>query len=174
MEEQKEHKYVQQELEALSPTLARLKSAEKPVAAPAYYFELLTGQVLDRIRQQEEATQGIRFHRPLTIWGKLSDLFRQPAYGLALAALLLLLLALPLWLLQAGPGQSNALTLSEEEINTYIDQYLDDFDLGLLVEEADWNEPGTEVFTEEDSLREEEMQDFFDELLDDVYLEELL
>ena len=64
--------------------------------------------------------------------------------------------------------------MSEEGINEYINYYLDDFDLSLLAAEAAFNFPETELFPDEDSVEENAMQDYFEELLEDVDLEELL
>lgn len=175
MGNEKNKRSVREELEVISPQLARLKEQVPPVDIPTGYFDQLSDNVMRQIREEAAITR-----KPVTEsprqpwWSVLFNTFQQPAYALALASVVILLVSV-LVLRPDNQAQTGIeLTMSEEDINDYINYHIDDFDLGLLAEEAADDPEEELLFMEEEELEKGAMDEYFDELLDEIDLEELL
>jgi hypothetical protein len=167
-------KSVREELESISPPLAKLKAQSSPVKIPERYFDQLSDEVLQRIKREE----GLSIRTPEVPrqpwWAAISGLFRRPAYPMALAGIAILLICITV-LPFGGPVEIHPeLAMSDEDINDYINFHIDDFDLSLLVEESPEAAPNESFMMEGDSLDKEGMDEYFDEWLDEISLEELL
>lgn len=168
---------VLEELESIAPKLAEVKKTVPPVNTPPHYFEALSADIFRRIRE-EETRPSVRKNwlERCRLLGQeaLGFLFR-PSYALALGSVAILLIgAFVFFLNQASPSTSTEIVLSDSDINEYLEAYIDDFELGLLAEEVPGNSEEVEMFPAGDSLEEDLLEDYFDELLDDLELEELL
>ncbi|MCB0632460.1 MAG: hypothetical protein R2824_35510 [Saprospiraceae bacterium] len=175
MKHKKEHKHIQQELEDISPGLARLRPRESPIEVPPAYFNRLSDEVWQKL--QTPSPQPV-----VSVWERwqqwLISFFAErwkPAYAYALAGMAILVISLSI-LFKKDDQQlaSGKITISEADIEAYINVHLDEFDLRLLAEESQADPLDSDLFPEEDSLEETEMDLYFDEMLDDMELEELL
>lgn len=175
MGKEKNKRSVREELEVISPQLARLKEQVPPVDIPADYFDQLSDNVMRQIREEAAATRKPAPESPWQAWwSALLSIFQQPAYALALASVVIVLVIV---LVLRPDNQSQTgmeLTMSDEDINDYINYHIDDFDLGLLAEEAADDPEELPLLMEEEELEKGAMDEYFDELLDEIDLEELL
>lgn len=169
MGSKEEQKRIRQELKDLAPGLAQLKTNEKPPDIPAHYYEQLPDQIFQRIREaQAESVPRLERGLPQQFLQQIRLIFSQPAYAMAFAGLAVVIIALAVLLRDETGGSVDATALSEEDIIQYIDYHIDEFDLGLLMEGAD-PEPFEEEFLPgEDSLEESDLEDYLEELLDEV------
>lgn len=166
---------VQEELEALSPGLAKLKKQGTPVDLPPGYFDQLSDSIMQRIAQEQATPKADPAADRQPWWIFLERFLPRPAYAMALAAGLVLLVSIGILRSINQPGSTTPeLALSDADINDYINYHIDDFDLGLLAEEASDTPQEAPLMLEEDSLDQEEMDAYFDEWLDEIDLEELL
>ena len=177
MRSKKEPEGIRKELEDLAPGLAQLKANEKLPDIPVHYFEELPDQVFQRIR----AAQAAPAHRHEgrwwpQLWQLIRQVFAQPAYAVGLAGLALVVIALGVLHRAHNSAAGDAVALSDEDILKYIDYHIDDFDLGLLMEGDDqgYLEEEEAALPAEDSLEQGDLEDYLEELLDEVGLEELL
>lgn len=177
MGHEKQEPSVQEELQSIAPRLAQMKDQEPRLTAPDGYFDQLSDELFRRIREDERRSgpqleQGIFWQR---VRNYLFGIRQRPVYAMALAGLALLLVCIAVF---SVPGKSDDLAeinLSDEEINDYINYHLDDFDLNLLAEEAAGDpDAQDELILKEDSLDDPLLDQYFDELLDEIDLEELL
>lgn len=173
----KKDKYIQEELEEFSPLLSQMKKqgVEDGYQVPFNFFEELPDLVLEQTKAKQATNTT---HQPNIKWWEdiknaINILF-QPRYALGFATIALLIIA-TLYLIPNTTVHSAApLALEEissEEIDAYISQHLDDFQEEILEQEE-----LVEVFENEESLniKEEELEEYFDDMLDDVELENLL
>lgn len=175
MGKEKNKRSVREELELISPQLARLKEQVPPVDIPNGYFDQLSDNVLQQIREERSiARKPAAEASGQQWWAPLLRLFQQPAYAMALASVVLILVSV--LVLRPDDQRRNEveLTMSDEDINDYINYHIDDFDLGLLAEEAADELEGMPLILENTNLDKGEMDEYFDELLDELDLEELL
>lgn len=173
MSKEKQERSVREELEALAPGLSRLRAQEMFPEPPVGYFDRLPDEVWQRIRREDvrEASGSAAF------WSRVRRLkpapgFRSVAYAAA-ATIAILLISLALFTGRQHAGGTEELSLSASDINEYIEYHIDDFDLRLLAEEAAGDEE-EELLKAEDSLRDGAIENYLDEIIDDLELEELL
>lgn len=170
-----ERQHIEEELESLAPGLARFRKSEAPLEAPPGYFDQLSGEVWKKWQAPEApsvAGNPKRRQQWLPHW--LAEFWR-PGYAYALAGVALVVIGLSVFFRQDASDPSlSGMTLSAEEIESYIYANLDEFDLSLLAEESLPELPENEPVPEGDSLQETELDEYFDELLDEIELEELL
>ena len=176
MGQKKEKRSVMEELESLAPRLARLKEQESRVEIPSGYFDQLSDDLFLRIR--EDADRARSQSDRVAFWGRFRDhlleVWQRPAYATALAGLAILLVGIAIFNNPGPVGELTDINLSDEDITEYINYHIDDFDLNLLAEEAAGDlEEGDFIF-EEDSLPDLLPDRYFDQLLDEIDLEELL
>ena len=165
---------VLEELEAIAPRLAHLKKEAHPEEAPAGYFEKLSTEVWRRIEQEKPERRPARESLWGMLWESIRSYLLRPSFGLALFAVTALAIALAVWP-EPGTGPAPAAAvLTDEEINDYIDYYIDDFDLSLLAGESLSPAVQMEAPAPEDSLDEKAIEEYLDEILDEIELEELL
>ncbi|PHN03896.1 hypothetical protein [Flavilitoribacter nigricans] len=176
MGNEKNKRSVREELESIAPNLARLREQNSPPEVPPGYFDQLSDEVFRRIQREEAAARDVPAAPPVwqQWWQGLSSLFQRPAYALALAGVAILLVTISVFNRSEVADTTPDIAMTDEDINDYIDYHIDDFDLDLLAEEMA-EEPGSApLLMEEDSLDGELMEEYFDELLDEIDLEDLL
>ena len=165
----KERDTAQEELEQLSPALAKLrKQGRKAPAPPAGYYEQLSDQVMGRIAEKE--------HSPLKVvwknWGRKGQLSYTWA-SMAAALLLALSASLYLFLTQEAEAEHTLASLSEVEAQSYIEKNIDEFGIGLMLEaelvQAEDAELPIDFLPE---IGEEEAEEYLYELLEEEGLEE--
>jgi hypothetical protein len=163
---------VQEELEQLSPMLARLKEQQSQRAGqvPPDYFEELPEKLLARIRAEESAVAPPA--RPLRWMG------RSPwgyAASMAAAIALLLLGGYWFWPSPKAPAQPLAALddLSQEGLTLYIQEHIETFDWELILEavamQAD-DLPRLELLPNENP---DHLAPYLDEALEGLSLREL-
>lgn len=162
-------KDIKRELADLAPKLLQLKENEsrRGLQVPPGYFEQLPDQIMQQLKQEK----GIGTSERSSLFRSISRrLHYLPA---AAAALLLLVVVVAILKPVFFSGQSDLASLSTEEIDQYIYNHIDEFDLGLLIESEEdpelWLSPQDYLF--EDLPTEERI---IDELLDEISWEELL
>jgi len=166
---------IQQELEALSPLLAKLKTQEPPLDVPEHYFEGLPNQVWEQIKLQPaparlERRPGIGKRFALALQPLL-----QPRLALSFAAFAMLI-ATGIYFLQVLASPTTASKeLTATEISDYIENNLHEFDTELLINAtAELSVQG--VFSTE-GLDEAEIDQIMEEIIEDLdatTLEEML
>lgn len=175
MKNEEQHKTIKEELEELAPTLAQLKARELPLEAPPAYFDQLSDELWQKWQVNTPEPTVREQNRWSVWWANLFTWGWKPAYSYALAGIAVVVISLTVLLRQNDLQASIEETaLSQEDIEYYINANLDDFDLGLLAEESMPLPLEQSRLPEEDSLKEPELEQLFDELLDDIALEELL
>jgi hypothetical protein len=176
MKHQREHNKIQQELEEMAPGLARLRSGESPIEIPPAYFDRLSEEIWMKLQTAPAPKPVISWRERRRDW--LEKNFAvpwKPAYAYAIAAVAVVVIGTSvLFQKESRPIVSAEVTLSDEDIETYINAHLDEFDLRLLAEESTPDPIEADFSSDEDSLNEQEMDRYFDELLDEIELEELL
>lgn len=160
---------IQQELEKLSPELAKLRQqpARKPVPPPGY-FDSLADQVLERATAEDKPPLNV-------VWRGRSRSKRQWKTWLAVAAAVLLVLSVSLYVFSPLAHSEESLAgLSDAEARAYIEGNIDEFSINLMLE--------AELVQTDDQalpagiipdLEEEEVEEYLYELLEDEELEEL-
>lgn len=165
-------KAIRDELKAIAPQLAKWKDQSAPVDIPTGYFDQLADDVFQKIREEETVRNPAPMAPRQPWWMVLQGFFQRPAY--ALAGVLILLVSIAVFQFRGQPEVAPNLTMSEEDINDYINFHIDDFDLSLLAEETQEVSPERPLIIEGDSLDKEAMDEYFDEWLDEIELEDLL
>lgn len=177
----KEKDHIREELEGLSPFLARIKEKGlQPPRAPEAYFQSLPDDVLRRIRAEEGL---VREEAPIARAGRRKGLWRpveflmqhRYAAGLAGAAALV---AVGLYLFwpdnpEAIPQPAAMASLSREEIAEYITTNIELFDISLLVEASG---PGVDEAPNPDLFQgvgDEELNRYLEQYLEETSLDEL-
>ncbi len=162
----KTDKDILQELQQIAPQLAKIEK-KQPYQVPANYFEELPQAIQKEISLQNQ--------RP-KIWEWLYQLIVQPQYRLAVAVFVAVFIAGFYYFnyntMNPAP-EFNQLAL--EEMDTYINDNLDDFDESLLLENSmAMLDESTESAVEEMELTDEEIEDYLIDEADDQFLEEEL
>ncbi len=167
MENKKE---IREELQRLSPLLARLKEVHEPPTVPKTYFADMQAQVWRKWQQQ----QALPHTKPLYSWWEklrlwwLSGTIR-PA--LAVAALALLVTAgLWWWYRERIPAIPSVAQLSEKEVLDYIQANTDNFDTQLLLSLLPTDEVALHLAP---GLNETQTQDLMDAMLKSLDTENL-
>ena len=167
------NKDIQEELTELAPFLSKIPKQQpnEQFAVPSDYFDKLSSAIFEQTIDKEE-TVIIQEAEPQPSWldqiiWTLQALL-QPKYAIAFATVLLLAVT-GVFLLQPA---SNADDLTLAEIDTYIEENIDQFDEDLLVEFVPTDTETT--LDMEASELEEYIEDNILEDLDEETLEELL
>jgi len=151
---------IKQELEELSPFLAKLKS-EHPddgFETPPQYFRQLTEEVLAKSQPKSTPASTQNWWQRLAVW-------LQPKHvGYALMAVVLLAIAVPL-LWPAPPTELP--NVSSEEAVAYIEAHLSDFDTELLLHEVE------DLDAAYFDLPQEGVEEYLQENMEDWTIEEL-
>ena len=169
---------VRAELETLSPSLLRLKEEPEALKVPAGYFEEMQDEVWQKIKPAPELSLPSRADKPsntLVDWllAPLQNLL-QPRWAMAIATLLLLIAA-AVWMI--GPGSNGDVDsfelLSYEEMENYIQQNIDGFDLDLLLEYTQVEDMSSGLLPETDLFESGELDQYMDEIIDDLDISDL-
>lgn len=174
MGNQEKARAIRDELESLAPNLARMKEAESKVDIPEGYFDQLSTTVFDRLRDEAVARPAENASWWNRLWAEIAVWWLQPSYAGALLGLAILLVGTVIFLDRQPEATAGEIVLSEKDVNDYINFHIDEFDLSLLAEESAEQSGESMIFSEEDPLRAEEMEDYLDEWLDEIELDELL
>lgn len=131
-------KEIEEELKEISPFLANLKKEmpdKAPFKTPKYYFDTLADKVIEKA---DTKTQSI----PPPQYGERPNWFEglqqwvatwlQPRYALAFATVTIL--AVSGWFFMQKQQSSDLNFATTEEIQQYIQENIDDFDLELIQE----------------------------------------
>lgn len=167
----KNKKEIQDELDALAPSLSKMKK-EEVFKVPEHYFSNLSEQVL---KELDLETEEVVVKKQPYWWRQLMDnlmALMQPRIAIGLATLALLLVSV-FYLTNSGVEmQTSLVELSSEEAGDYILEHIDDFEDDLLYEIA----LETDLL-ENDNLENQELDNYLDEIIDemdDSTLEEFL
>ncbi|MCP4439816.1 MAG: hypothetical protein GY810_12805 [Aureispira sp.] len=142
----KDHKKeIAEELNEISPFLAKLKKEKKPQSGlPSNYFNNFGDRLLSRIKEEEALTPKTTANakKDNSFWAKISWLFR-PQYAIGLATMLILVVVginmlnqTPATVVNDNPEQLLA-QLSADDLNIYIDENLDEFSTEDIIETMD-------------------------------------
>ena len=172
----KNKKEVKEELQHLSPFLSDLKK-ENPFKVPQQYFEQLPDELMNRVRKDRLRSSD----KTKVSWLDqfLNELVRifSPRLVAGFATCVLLLAAGFFFLRQEqNPAEQEFLAgVSNEEIQQYLSDNIDDIDDEMLIEMS-LSHHNVDVLGPID-LKEEEMEEFIEDFMDDIddeTLEELL
>lgn len=167
---------IRRELEQLSPLLSKLRQEKREAGftVPKHYFHNLQVEVLQQIRKETPDSDSLAPKPTKNSWAWLL----KPKFGLAAAALLTLLVT---WFVFQQPQDTAPMadlqSLTDEEVQQYIQANLDEFDEALLAQYAlettksDWS------FLSDETLDPETVDELYEELIDELdlsTLEELL
>lgn len=165
-------KKIQEELTELSPLLAARKK-ENPYRVPKDYFVQLEEEVISQIQPSGVADSvGTK-----NIFDPLVEFVRQvfaARHGWQLAGLTAMLLGVAVFIFNQNNLASSTdimASVDEEEVNNYIINHIDEFDVDFLTdymleEEIDVDEVQLD-------LNDEEMDELLDEILDEMEFDEM-
>ncbi len=167
---------IKKELEELSPFLAQFQTRDSGFRTPKNYFKDLPDTIIGKIQAEEQAS----LERPKSTSGWLESLLAslqwlpQPRYAFALASVTIAIVA-ALWILRSpffkGEQELAWNDIPTEEIDEYIADNLQDFEMDLLIEFApDLEEQN--VFRSSE-IQEEAIDAYLDEIIEDLDIEDL-
>ncbi len=162
-------KHTQQELEQLAPNLARLRKQQPEDGFTVHpsYFRELEQNVFHQISRRPTRKKGVD-------WPGLFSWLLTPRPAIALSVLALILAAV--WYFSAPASQSNLFAgsaeVDAEDLRTYVQENLDDFSPGFILEVAE-QDVAYEMDLSLDDLSEEEVDVLLDEYLDELDQETL-
>ncbi|MBK7408543.1 MAG: hypothetical protein IPJ40_11090 [Saprospirales bacterium] len=150
---------LRKELEKEAPFLARLKEKPGGMTVPEGYFDQLQQEVLKRAATENQRPS----RRVFQLWPRM-----------AVAASFVAAIGLSIFLFQPDHPAANqeSLAISAEEVDQYISQHIDDFDLDMLIQYASVSENEGGLFNDA-TLDDPQLQQYMEELLDDIDLETL-
>lgn len=160
---------VQQELNELSPFLAKIKAQGTQPDVPEHYFQALPNQIWEQIKLQPQpiVKQPNRWEQFLNYL----QLLLQPRLALSLATFVILLAAGIYFIqIQTKPSVNSQAELTADEITDYINDNLQEFDTDLLIE-ASTDASGS--ILPEGSLEGAETDEMMEELIEDMEVEDL-
>ena len=155
---------IREELESLSPFLAKMKEQEDGFEVPKNYFQSLPNQVFEKLGTEPSPLK-IEQKSASGFWVNPLRFLFQPKYAFALASVALLLIASVFWI-NNTPEEGLLANLSDEEIESYIFNNIDEFDSELWME----NDLGFDDL----DLSNEEEEEYLDDLIEDMDVEDLL
>jgi len=159
--------HIQDELKDIAPLLSEMDKSQEGFNLPHLYFETLQDKVMNRLTEKpEQESRFSRFFKTLL----------QPRYAIVLGSVLVLLLATTLFLRPADAENTDILaSISTEELSSYLDENIDDFDLDMLMED---NATSTLDFSDGMDFDLNELEEYIDndfiDQLEDQTLEDLL
>lgn len=149
-------KEIQEELESISPLLAKIDRTETP-ETPYLYFDKLTDKVLNQVKEKEAPSWWHQILNQLT--------FKN---AIAFASLTIIIVATVLFLQPSDTIELNSFAnLEEAAIDDYIASNIDDFEETILYEYVDVSSDPMD-FLEVD---ETEVYQLMNEWIDDVDIE---
>lgn len=168
---------VQEELESLSPFLAKLRKEDPGFKVPEGFFQHLTGEIMEQVRLMpapmvDSGKGGAKAWRPpfIAVWRML----RQPGYALALASVIVLVMAGLFWLRPQPGNYAGSVAwsdISTQEMTEYVEENIQEFELELLVELA----PGLEQrsILSGTGIETDMLDEYLEDILNEVEIEEL-
>lgn len=175
---EKNKKEIQEELKSLAPSLAKLKK-EEVLDVPENYFNQLPDQILSQIdfSKNNTFTEAIEVEKSENwlnaLIGKL-ELFFQPKIRVGFGMVMLLLVSVYFFVEKNQIPEDNIAGLTEEEVEAYVLENIDDFEEEMLFEfAAETSDNGLQ----EIEIGEEELENYLEEIVDELdesELEELL
>lgn len=177
---------LEDELKALSPFLADLKSKgkkEESFKVPPLYFDTLADKIIEKAKEQEQAAHPLSKQAVYTppkpsFWEQVNawiDSVMQPRYAMGFATVLMVVGA-SWWFFNSKNTipiavADKALTeVSHDEIHQYIHENIDDFDEELILSNQDLAD--TEG-SEEINLSDDDIQQYLEENIDEKDLKTL-
>jgi hypothetical protein len=170
---------VRKELEGLSPLLHRLKKGHPDMPSdqlPKGYFHRMQDKVMGQLREEERQHRSSK--SSVFQWGEWLNQLFSPRLVASLATVLVLVVAGLWWMnhsddIHAGEGDIVWSSLSQSEVDAYVNENLDDFDLDLIVRYTEDASSSLDLFLPE-QMEEEELDQYLDEIIDDLEIEDLL
>ena len=172
-----EKEKIKQELDEMSPLLSKLKEKNaSPFQVPANYFQSLQEEVMRQVAFEKVENPVIAEPQPnwLDRLGEQLQWLLQTRYAMAFATVIILIVAGILYVQPEPVTDSAQVAMSElsaEEITAYISTNIEDFETGLLVEAMGEEVDPNLLPTPE--LKEDELNEYLDEIIDEIDLEEL-
>lgn len=167
----KSKKEIQDELEKLSPHLAKLKKTD-PFKVPDDYFAQMSSEVFEKIQAANEVPTAVP---SISFADRIATGFRalfQPRYAVGFGMVALLLISV--FVFNKGEVNTSSMNFADlevEEAQQYLADNIEDFDESLLLDlDLDINE--MEGLTADD-LNDEILEELIDDL-DEQMLDELL
>ncbi len=160
----KEKDEIRKELEELAPGLSKIKR-EQPFQVPPTYFKELPDEMLEKARQQPT---GPAWWSTLGEW--VSSLLTPQRLAWQLAAIAVVVVA-GIWMVRSHqPAEElpSVADLSVEEMQLYVSNNIDEFDVDILLEESNLTYIDVPLL---DTTAIE--QEYLDEFLDDLDLNDL-
>ena len=166
---------LQKELEELSPFLQKMKKTEEGFKVTKGYFNALPGELLKQVRPADPVRQSLA--DVMTCW--LQRLW-QPRYALAFAAVTALVVATVI-LFRQSPDANQPLPvadvkledISEEALQAYIYNNIEDFDRDLILETHYAGQDGKSFPGLTPKPNPNELEQYLDHIIDDIDLEDL-
>lgn len=173
----KKDKEIRTELEEWSPLLSNMKKQgnEDGFQVPFNFFEELPDLILEQAKTEQSVMTRTS---PRKTWQELLKntitLLFQPRYAVGFATIALLIVGIFYIMPHSSIEKTAFLALEEissEELDAYISEHLEDFQEEILEEEA-----SVDIFENNGNLQIEdaELNKYFDEIIDEVELENLL
>lgn len=161
---------IRKELEDLSPRLLRMKEQGMGLKVPEDYFQRLSKEVLEKIQQEQQATQP---HLRSEWWQFMHILF-QPSWAISLATVAILFTLGGVWFFQQQSNTSSSLStalakVDRETLNSYIQANLHEFDTETLMEFA----ASQSDLSHFEDLSPEELDKYLNEVIQDLDAETL-
>ncbi len=157
---------IRKELEELAPRLSHIDRKE-PFQVPPTYFRELPEEIMEKARRQPTTSGWVT---SVINWITTVLTPQRIAWQLATIAVLI---AVGLWLFQS-PQQSAALPtiadLSVEEMQLYVTDNIDEFDVDILLEESNFTFTDVPLLNLDSTVIEDK---YLDEFLDDLDLGDL-
>ena len=150
---------LRKELEKEAPFLAGLKEKPDGFTVPEGYFNQLQQAVLSKVAAERNPAP----RKVVWLW---------PRFAAAASVVAATGLAIFLFLPDKPATDLDSTALSAEEVHQYITQNIDDFELDLIIRFAAADETTGGLFEGAD-LDDPQIQQYMEELLDDIDLETL-
>lgn len=178
-----EKDHIREELEGLSPLLARAREMEswkKQQHPGADYFQSLPDEVLRRAKAEESlygsrtSTEAIQKETAISWWGWLQSGWRPWGLSVGMIALAVILVY------QLMPTNTSASVntlaqlddLESETINEYVNNNISDFELDLFIEAELTDDAIVNEILSTD-ISDEALDQYLEDILDEVDLDDL-
>lgn len=162
----KEKEAIRKELEELAPGLSRI-GRKQPFHTPPTYFRELPDEILEKVHEQRPSSR-------LLTW--LEGLFGTPARLAWQLATVAVLVVVGFWAYHHSRdtidyNYPTIADLSIEEVELYVDNHIDEFDVDILLEESnlEYTDVPLLILDSNDVIEDE----YLEEILDDLDLEDL-
>ena len=160
-----------EELKEIAPNLAKMKRQKVDFQVPENFFEQLSDKVIEQYKAENQMVSlpKKKTKTQLDHWLDVLQQLFQPKPVMALATVILLIVA-GLFLLQSPADSGAEISLSEipiEDLEDYLNENIEEFDATLLVD-------GSEDLWQGDRAQEDDYEQFFEEIIEEYELEDLL